>query len=77
MCMVLCIRGCIMRTNVELNDGLVQEALRLSGLKTKKDVISLALQEYVTAKKRKNLLDLKGAIEFRDNYDYKALRERE
>ncbi len=29
----------------------------------KKDVIFLALQEYVTAKKKKNLLDLKGAIE--------------
>ena len=31
-----------MRTNVVLDDTLVQEALLLSGIKTKKDVISMA-----------------------------------
>jgi Arc/MetJ family transcription regulator len=72
MCMLL---RCIMRTNVDIDDPLINEAIRLSGTKTKKDAISLALQEFVETKKRLNLLDLEGKIRFRDDYDYKALRE--
>ncbi len=64
-----------MRTNVVLDDRLIQEALALSGLKTKKDIISMALQEFVDSRKRKNLLELSGKIEFRHDYDYKALRQ--
>ena len=64
-----------MRTNVVLDDDLVNEAIRLSGIKTKKDVISFALQEFVTARKRRNLLELEGRIKFMDDYDYKAMRE--
>ena len=64
-----------MRTNVVLDDDLVNEAIRLSGIKTKKEVISFALQEFVTARKRRNLLELEGRIKFMDDYDYKAMRE--
>ena len=63
-----------MRTNVMINDALLQEALKLSGAKTKKAVISMALEEFVASRKRMNLLDLEGKISFRDDYDYKALR---
>jgi len=64
-----------MRTNIALDDGLVEEALRLGEANTKKDVIALALKEYVANRKRRNLLDLAGKIKFRQDYDYKALRE--
>ncbi len=64
-----------MRTNVVLDDALVQEALLLSGIKTKKDVISMALHEFVTTRKRLNLLKLAGKINFRDDYDHKNCRE--
>ena len=64
-----------MRTNVVLDDALVQEAIVLSGVKTKKDVISLALREFVTSRKRLNLMEIAGKISFDDNYDYKACRE--
>ena len=64
-----------MRTNVVLDDSLVQEAILLSGVKTKKAVIALALQEFVMSRKRLNLLELAGKINFRDDYDYKACRE--
>lgn len=64
-----------MRTNIVLDDILVKEALRLSGVKTKKEVVSLALQEFVANKKRLNLLDLSGKIKFAKGYDYKKLRE--
>jgi Arc/MetJ family transcription regulator len=65
----------MMRTNIVLDDSLVKEAFLLSGVKTKKDLISLALKEFVMTRKRRNLLKLAGNIEFRDDYDYKACRE--
>jgi len=53
-----------MRTNVVIDDELMNEAIKLSGLKTKKAVFSLALQKLVSAQKRRNLLDLEGKITF-------------
>lgn len=70
-CIVVC-----MRTNIDLDDELVAEAQRLTGIETKKAVVHEALQFLVGAKKRKSLLDLRGKIEFATGYDYKALRER-
>ncbi len=64
-----------MRTNIVLDDRLVEEAMILSGAKTKKELISNALREFVTARKRLNLLDLDGKIKFSEAYDYKRLRE--
>ena len=64
-----------MRTNIVLDDALVEEAMILSGAKTKKDLVSKALQEFVTTRKRLNLLDLEGKIDFSEDYDYKSLRE--
>ncbi|KKD36944.1 MAG: type II toxin-antitoxin system VapB family antitoxin [Limnoraphis robusta] len=54
-----------MNTNIELNEQLVKEALELTQFSTEKEVIEFALQELIrTRKKRKNLLDLSGQIEF-------------
>ena len=64
-----------MRTTVDLDDKLVDEALRLSRAKTKRGVIHEALKEFVENRKRHNLLDLAGKIGFADNYDYKAMRK--
>jgi Arc/MetJ family transcription regulator len=64
-----------MRTNVVLDDELVNEAIRLSGAKTKKEVISFALREFVATRKRRNLLDIEGKIKFREAYDHKEMRK--
>jgi Arc/MetJ family transcription regulator len=53
-----------MRTNIELDDILVQQALKLSKIKTKKDVIQEALKNYVSWMKKKQLLDLKGQVKW-------------
>lgn len=63
-----------MRTNVDLDDTLVEEAFRLTTAKTKKELLNQALQALIQARKKKNLLDLAGKIQFADDYDYKALR---
>ncbi|MFW6124482.1 MAG: type II toxin-antitoxin system VapB family antitoxin, partial [Acidobacteriota bacterium] len=49
-----------MRTNVVLDDNLVEEALKLSSAKTKKELIHRALKEFVENRKRLNLLELHG-----------------
>ena len=64
-----------MRTNVELDDALLEEAFRLTNVRTKKELLHLALQELIRIRKKKNLLDLAGKIQFRDDYDHKVLRE--
>lgn len=66
-----------MRTNIVLDDDLVAEASRLSGIKTKKELVHEALRVLIAARKRKNLLDLRGKIEFVPGYDHKALRGRD
>ena len=63
-----------MRTNIVLNETLVQEALKLSQIKTKRELIDVALTEFVAHRKRLNLRDLKGTGGLRRGYDYKSLR---
>jgi Arc/MetJ family transcription regulator len=64
-----------MRTNIVLNDFLLESAMRLSGAKTKREAVEMALSEYVEKRERKNLFDLFGQGLIADDYDYKALRE--
>lgn len=64
-----------MRTNIYLDDKLMGEAFKLSSSKTKKDLIHEALEEYVVSHKMKNLLEIKGKIQFSESYNYKSMRE--
>ncbi len=63
-----------MRTNIVLDESLVKEAMKLSRTKTKKELVNQALKEFVENRKRLNLMDLAGKIEFAKDYDYKAFR---
>ncbi|MDZ4792132.1 MAG: type II toxin-antitoxin system VapB family antitoxin [Hyphomicrobiales bacterium] len=63
-----------MRTNIDIDDELVADAQKLTGLKTKKDVVDFALRELVRRRQKKNLLELAGEIEFFEGFDPKALR---
>lgn len=46
-----------MRTNVEIDNDLMDEALKLSGLKTKKDAVEVGLKLLVQRKKQKKIKD--------------------
>lgn len=63
-----------MRTNVVLDDELVNEALQHSGARTKREVIDLALRELVANRKKANLMELRGKVSFDPDYDYKTAR---
>ena len=64
-----------MRTNIDLDEKMMREALKFSKAKTKKELIHQALREFVENRRRLNLLDLEGKIEFAEGYDHKRMRE--
>ena len=63
-----------MRTNIELDDTLVEEAMRYAGVRTKKDLVHLALREFVARHRRRDVRELRGTVGIRSDYDHKRLR---
>jgi Arc/MetJ family transcription regulator len=53
-----------MRTNVVIDDKLIQEAFWLSDVKTKKELIHIALEEFIQNRKRLDLREIRGKIRF-------------
>jgi len=64
-----------MQITLNLNEALLNEAFQLTNLTNQEDLVNLALQELVRSRRKKNLLDLAGQIQFAPDFDYKALRE--
>ena len=58
-----------MRTNIEIDDKLLEEVMKISNLSTKKDAVNFALDEVVKFHKRKLLLSLRGKIKWEGNLD--------
>jgi len=52
-----------MRTTLVVREDLIEEVKALSGVKTKKDAVEKALEEFVRRRKAKKLLDLEGKVE--------------
>ncbi len=51
-----------MRTNIEIDDAVIAEAQRLTGARTKREAVDLALRELVARHRRIGILDLRGKI---------------
>jgi Arc/MetJ family transcription regulator len=64
-----------MRTNIELDPRLVEQAFAVTGLRTKKELVNFALAELVKAKQKKNLLELAGEIEFTEGFNTDMIRQ--
>ncbi len=69
----------VTRTNIELDDKLIQKAFLYvpKQITTKRALIDLALREYIEHHSRRDIREIRGKIQFRENYDYKALRDSE
>ena len=65
-----------MATNLSLDPALLEEALAVSGERTKKAAVTRALEEFIARRKQKHLLELMGKLEWDNSYDYKAERSR-
>lgn len=65
-----------MPTNLALDDNLLEEALKVGGLKTKKDTVNAALKEFVERRKQQEIIALFGSLPADDDYDYDYKRGR-
>jgi Arc/MetJ family transcription regulator len=65
-----------MPTNLALDDSLIAEAVRAGNHRTKREAVTAALQEYVQARRRREILDWVGKVDYFDDYDPKRLRNR-
>lgn len=74
MCIRIHLEVMIMRTNIVIDDELMNEAIGLTGIQTKRELVNLALQELVTKRKKKDLFKLAGQIEFREDFNHKEDR---
>ncbi|MEY4752134.1 MAG: hypothetical protein RIQ60_4348 [Pseudomonadota bacterium] len=64
-----------MRTNIELDDELIDEARRLSGLASKRETVDAALREFVARRRQQLILDLAGQPLIAPDYDVRAVRQ--
>ena len=58
-----------MRTTLAIREELLEEVKALSGVKTKKEAVEKALEEFVHRRKAKRLIDLEGKIELSFDLD--------
>ncbi|MBU4316632.1 MAG: type II toxin-antitoxin system VapB family antitoxin [Proteobacteria bacterium] len=65
-----------MATNLAIDQELLNKALEVSGLKTKKDTVNLALKELIARRKQTELMELFGKMDPDPDYDYKKGRDR-
>ena len=65
-----------MATNLDLNPELLDRALAVSGERTKKAAVTLALEEFIARREQKRMVELFGSLDWDPGYDYKAERSR-
>lgn len=56
------------RTNIEINEKIVDALKKKTGLKTSKDVVNFSLETALRLSKQKKILTLFGAAKGRKNY---------
>jgi Arc/MetJ family transcription regulator len=58
-----------MRTNIVIDDKLMNEALKATGLKTKKEAVELGLQTLIKLNKQAGIKELKGKLKWDGDLD--------
>ena len=66
-----------MATNLGIDDAVIEQVLTLSGERTKKAAVTVALNEYIQRHKQAKILECFGTIDFDPDWDYKAIRQRD
>ena len=65
-----------MPTNLAIDDKLLEIAKDIGKHKTKKAVVTEALQEYIQRRKQFQITKLFGFVEYDEEYNYKEQRKR-
>jgi Bacterial antitoxin of type II TA system, VapB len=63
-----------MPTNLAIDDRLILEAQKLGRHRTKKETVTVALDEYIQRLKQQQIVPLFGTIDYDPNYDYNRAR---
>ncbi|MBN1342536.1 MAG: type II toxin-antitoxin system VapB family antitoxin [Phycisphaerae bacterium] len=63
-----------MRTNIVIDDNLMAEAMKATGLTTKRAVVEEALLRIVEIHRQTRLRKLRGRVRFKPDYDHRAMR---
>lgn len=59
----------VMRTNIDIDSKLMDEAMRAACTKTKKETVEVALSELISARKRKQVLQYRGKLAWSGELD--------
>jgi len=69
-----------METNLsmgaDIDTQLLDDALKIGGLKNKNATVNMALEEFIQRRKAADILTLFGTVEYDADYDYKEARRR-
>ncbi len=65
-----------MATNLAIDDKLIERAKEVGRHKTKKAVVTEALEEYILRRQQMEMVELFHGIDFDPDYDYKDQRRR-
>jgi len=58
-----------MRTNIVIDEKLMKQALRLTGLKTKREAVELGLRTFVRLRKQEEIRRFRGKLSWRGDLD--------
>lgn len=58
-----------MRTNIEIDDQLMADALEMTGISTKREVVDLALRTLVRMQAQQAIRAMRGKIEWEGDLD--------
>ena len=58
-----------MRTNIEIDDKLMNDVMKATGLKTKKDAVELGLKTLIRLNKQENIRKLRGKLQWTGDLD--------
>ena len=67
--------GVSMATNLSIDNELLNQALMIGGLNTKKDTVNQALKEFVQRRKQREIVDLFGTLPSDKGYNYRKGRK--
>ena len=58
-----------MRTNIEIDDRLMNDTLKITGLKTKREAVELALKTLLKIRRQADVKDLWGKFEWQGDLE--------
>ena len=65
-----------MATNLQIDDELINQAVKLGRHRTKKAAVTQALMDYIRHREQEDILSLFGSLDYDPDYDYKKQRTR-